>query len=93
MDQNSIDKSIVADHEQTIIAITDLSSNGYIQHDNFTKQNTSQTGFTLDLLYQHDRQFSVLQWLSLSLDLNPIEHLRDVVEREVRIMKVLYEVY
>ena len=37
---------------------------------------------------EHDNEFTVLQWPPQSPDLNPIEHLWDVVEREIRIMDV-----
>ena len=37
---------------------------------------------------EHHNEFSVLQWPPQSPDLNPTEHLRDVVEQEIRIMDV-----
>ncbi len=48
-----------------------------------TKLKSSQTGFlnmTMSSL--------LLKWLPQSSDLNPIEHLRDAVEQEIRIMDV-----
>ena len=40
---------------------------------------------------EHDNEFSVLQWPSQSLDLNPVEHLWDVIEQEIHSMKVHLE--
>ncbi len=37
---------------------------------------------------EHDNEFTVLQWPPPSPDLNLIEHLWDVVEREIGIMDV-----
>ncbi len=37
---------------------------------------------------EHDNEFTLLNWPPQSPDLNPIEHLWDVVEREIRIMDV-----
>ncbi|MDW1568538.1 hypothetical protein R7D93_25440 [Vibrio sp. YT-15] len=37
---------------------------------------------------KHDNEFTVLQWPPQSPDLSPIEHLWDVVEREILIMNV-----
>ncbi len=37
---------------------------------------------------EHDNEFTLLKWSPQSPDLNPIEHLWDVVEREIRIMDV-----
>ncbi len=41
-----------------------------------------------DWFLEHDNEFTLLKWLPQSPDLNPIEHLWDVVEREIHIMDV-----
>ncbi len=46
-----------------------------------TKLKSSQTGFL-----EHDNEFILLKWPLQSPDINPIEHLWDVVEREIHIM-------
>ncbi len=37
---------------------------------------------------EHENEFTLLKWPPKSPDLNPIEHLWDAVEREIRIMDV-----
>ncbi len=41
-----------------------------------------------DWFFEHDNEFTLLKWAPQSPDLNPIEHLWDVVEREIHIMDV-----
>ncbi len=76
--------SIVADHVHpfmtTVYHLLMITSSRIMHH--VTKLKSSQTGFlnmTMSSLYS---------WLPQSPDLNPIEHLWDVVEREIRIMDV-----
>ncbi len=77
--------SIVADHVHpfmtTVYPHLLMVTSGRIMH-HVTKLKSSQTGFlkmTMSSLYSNGLQ---------SPDLNTIEHLRDVVEREIRIMDV-----
>ncbi len=39
-----------------------------------------------DWFLEHENEFTLLKWPPQSPDLNPIEHLVDVVEREIHIM-------
>ncbi len=39
-----------------------------------------------DWFLEHDNEFTLLKWPPQSPDLNPIQHLWDVVEQEIRIM-------
>ncbi len=41
-----------------------------------------------DWSLENDNEFTLLKWPPQSPDLNPIDHLWDVVEREIRIMDV-----
>ncbi len=56
------------------------SSDGYFQQDN--------AKILSDWFLEHDNEFTLLKWPPQSPDLNPIEHLCDVVEREILIMDV-----
>ncbi|KAG1959057.1 hypothetical protein F2P79_006926 [Pimephales promelas] len=48
----------------------------------------SHKGIISDWFLEHDNEFAVLKWPPQSPDLNPIEHIWDVVEREIRTMDV-----
>jgi len=61
------------------------SSDGYLQQDNAP---CHKAHIISNWFLEHDDEFTVLQWPPQSPDLNPIEHLWDVVEREIRIINV-----
>lgn len=61
------------------------SSDGYIQQDNAP---CYKAHIISNWFLEHDNELPVLQWPPQSPDLNPIEHLWGVVEREIRIIDV-----
>ncbi len=61
------------------------SSDGYFQQDNAPCHKAQ---IISDWFLEHDNEFTLLKWPPQSPDLNPIEHLCDVVEREIHIMNV-----
>ncbi|KAK0151045.1 Cell death regulator Aven [Merluccius polli] len=77
--------SIVADHVHPFMTTVYPSSDGYFQQDNAP---CHKARIISDWFLEHDNEFTVLKWPPQSSDLNPIEHLWDVVEREIRIMDV-----
>ncbi len=60
------------------------SSDGYFQDNS----PCHKAQIISDWFLEHDNEFTLLKWPPQSPDLNPIEHLCDVVEREILIMDV-----
>ncbi len=75
--------SIVADHVHPFMTTVYSSSDVYFQQDNAPCHKAQ---IISDWFLEHDNEFTLLKWPPHSPDLNPIAHLWDVVEREIRIM-------
>ncbi len=74
--------SIVADHVHPFMTTVCPSS---FQQDN---ASCHKAQIISDWFLEHDNEFTLLKCPPQSPDLNPIEHLCDVVEREIRIKDV-----
>ncbi len=74
--------SIVADHVHPSMTTVYPSSGGYFHQDNVPSHNH------IRLVSRKENELTLLKWPPQSLDLNPIEHLWDVVERQIRFMDV-----
>ncbi len=76
--------SIIADHVHPFMT-TVYHLLMYFQQDNAPCHKAQ---IISDWFLEHDNEFTLLKWPPKSPDLNPIEHLWDVVEREIHIMDV-----
>ncbi len=77
--------SVVADHVHPFMTTVYPSSDGSFQQDNAPCHKAQ---IISDWFLEHDNEFTLLKWPPQSPDINPIEHLWDVVEREIRIMEL-----
>lgn len=69
------------DHEHPFMATIYPSSKGHFLHDNAQWQKAKVVS---NWFHEYDNELSVLHWLSLSPDLNPLKHLWVVVVQEIQ---------
>ncbi len=77
--------SIVSEHVHPLMTTVYPSCDGYFKQDNAPCHKAQ---IISNWLLEHDNEFTLLTWPPQSPDLNPIEHLWDVVEREICFMDV-----
>ncbi len=75
----------IVEHVHLFMTTVYQSSDGYFQQDN---SPCHKAQIISDWFLEHDNEFTLLKLPPQSPDLNPIEHLWDVVECEIRIMDV-----
>jgi len=77
--------SIVSDHVHPFMTTMYPSSDGYFQQDN---SPCHKARIISNCFLEHNNEFTVLKWPPQSSDLHPIEHLWDVVERDLHALDV-----
>ena len=75
---------IVADHVHPFMETVFPDGSGIFQQD---KASCHKANILQEWFEEHNRKFRVLTWPPNSPDLNPIEHLWDVLDKQVRSME------